>query len=105
MLESLASRGSRVTPQRSGKSRASASERRGATLPSRYLCPGDLDNVGAVPPPNDAPRVRLGELLVQSGVLTSARLDEALLLQKEEGGKRRLGRLLVESGFVDETQL
>ncbi len=26
-------------------------------------------------------------------------------MQKSEGGKRRLGRLLVESGFVDETQL
>jgi type IV pilus assembly protein PilB len=53
----------------------------------------------------EAPRVRLGELLVQSGVLTADKLGEALRLQKDEGGKRRLGQVLVESGFVDETQL
>lgn len=50
-------------------------------------------------------RVRLGELLVQAGVLSAQKLQEALALQREEGSKRRLGRLLVEQGFVDETQL
>lgn len=52
-----------------------------------------------------APRARLGELLVQAGVLAKDRLDEALRLQQAEGGRRRLGRLLVEQGFVDETLL
>jgi type IV pilus assembly protein PilB len=68
----------------------------------------------AGPPPMSAPtntpgegnkRIRLGELLVQAGVLSAERLQEALDLQKSEGSKRRLGRLLVDSGFVDETQL
>jgi type IV pilus assembly protein PilB len=49
--------------------------------------------------------VRIGELLVQAGVLSEAKLQEALELQKAEGGKRRLGRLLAEQGFVEETQL
>lgn len=52
-----------------------------------------------------APRVRIGELLVQAGVLSAEKLKEALALQQAEGGKRRLGRLLVEQGFVDETHL
>lgn len=56
-------------------------------------------------PPGDAPRVRLGELLVQSGVLTEARLAEALAAQQSEPVRRRLGQVLVERGFVDETQL
>jgi type IV pilus assembly protein PilB len=50
-------------------------------------------------------RIRLGELLVQAGVLSADKLQEALDLQKTEGSKRRLGRLLVDHGFVDETQL
>lgn len=59
----------------------------------------------SAPTNQGAPRIRLGELLVQAGVLSAERLEEALTLQKEEGSKRRLGRLLVDSGFVDETQL
>ncbi len=50
-------------------------------------------------------RVRLGELLVQAGAITQERLDEALALQKAEGGKRRLGQMLVDRGFIDETAL
>jgi len=53
----------------------------------------------------EQPRVRLGELLVAAGVLTDAQLGEALALQKAEGSKRRLGRLLVEQKFVEETLL
>lgn len=52
-----------------------------------------------------AQRIRLGELLVQAGVLSAEKLQEALALQKSEGSTRRLGRLLVDNGFVDETQL
>lgn len=59
-------------------------------------------------PPNEAPRVRLGELLVQTRVITQEQLTQALDLQKAEaaaGRTRRLGVLLIEKGFVDETQL
>jgi len=56
-------------------------------------------------PTQQGPRFKLGELLVQAGVLSAEKLEEALQMQKAEGSKRRLGRLLVESGFVDETQL
>jgi type IV pilus assembly protein PilB len=63
-------------------------------------------------PPNisggGASRVRIGELLVQSGVLTDERLNEALALhqrEKDAGGRRRLGAFLVENGFVEETAL
>lgn len=51
----------------------------------------------------ETPRVRLGELLVKSGLLTQEQLEEALVLQKRDG--RRLGTLLVESGLVNETQV
>ena len=48
-------------------------------------------------------RYRLGELLVQAGVLTPAQLEEALVLQKQSG--RKLGRVLVESGIVTEERI
>jgi type IV pilus assembly protein PilB len=48
-------------------------------------------------------RLKLGVLLVQSGLITQAQLDEALEQQRGEGG--RLGEVLVRSGIVDETDL
>ena len=48
-------------------------------------------------------RVRLGELLVESGVISRDQLAAALELQREDG--RRLGTLLVEQGLVTETQV
>ena len=45
-------------------------------------------------------KLRLGELLVRQGVITDAQLTVALEQQKKMGGK--LGRLLVDSGFVTE---
>lgn len=48
-------------------------------------------------------RYRLGELLVQAGVLTHVQLEEALVLQKQSG--RKLGRVLVESGIVTEERI
>ena len=50
-----------------------------------------------------ANKIRIGDLLVQSGDITEAQLMEALALQKENGLK--LGRILVERGFVDEDRL
>ena len=49
------------------------------------------------------PRLRLGELLVEAGILDATQLEGALVLQKADG--RRLGTLLVEAGMVNETQL
>lgn len=50
-----------------------------------------------------AERVRLGELLVEAGVITRDALDQVLVVQKHDG--RRLGTLLVERGVVTETQV
>lgn len=48
-------------------------------------------------------RVRLGELLVKSALLSQQQLDETLALQRQDG--RRLGTLLVETGLISETQV
>jgi len=48
-------------------------------------------------------RVRLGELLVDAGVLSREQLEQVLDLQKKDG--RRLGTLLVDQGLVSETQV
>lgn len=48
-------------------------------------------------------RLRLGELLVSSNILTTEQLDEALRTQSET--KKRLGDVLVQLGYVDETRL
>ena len=45
----------------------------------------------------------MGQVLVEAGFLTPEKLDEALALQKEKGG--RLGDLLVENGYVTEHNL
>jgi len=50
-----------------------------------------------------APRVRLGELLVEAQIITRDQLEETLTLQKKDG--RRLGTLLVATGLVTETQV
>ena len=48
-------------------------------------------------------RLLLGELLVEARIITREQLDLVLELQKID--KRRLGALLVEKGFLSETQL
>jgi MSHA biogenesis protein MshE len=48
-------------------------------------------------------RVRIGDLLVEHKMISEAQLKEALAEQKKSG--RKLGRVLVESGFVDEDKL
>ncbi len=53
--------------------------------------------------PAPARRRRLGELLIDAGVLDESRLKAALGEQKKWGGK--LGRTLVEMGFVDEDSM
>ena len=50
-----------------------------------------------MPPPQ---KVRLGDLLIQQGLLTDEQLKIALDEQKRTG--RKLGRVFVESGYVTE---
>jgi len=47
--------------------------------------------------------LRLGELLVQEGLISNAQLEKAIAVQKSEGG--RLGEILIKSGMVKEDQL
>ena len=47
--------------------------------------------------------LRLGELLIESDLVTASRLDEALLQQSASG--KRLGELLVELGAIDDFDL
>lgn len=58
-----------------------------------------------VSPQLATPRVRrrLGELLIEAGVLDESRLKAALAEQRKWGG--RLGRTVVEMGFVDEVAM
>lgn len=46
---------------------------------------------------------RLGEMLVDEGVLSEAEVEKAIELQKNSG--KRLGAVLLENHFIDETQL
>ena len=47
--------------------------------------------------------IRIGELLVQDGVLTPEQVEKTLTAQKIYGG--RLGTNLIEQGYVTEHQL
>jgi type IV pilus assembly protein PilB len=49
------------------------------------------------------PRFKLGDLLVQSGMITEEQLEEAL--RNQTRSKKRLGCILVEKGFMTERQL
>src|ERR1039458_8829792 len=48
-------------------------------------------------------KVRIGEILVQQGLISADQLSKTLEEQKRSG--RKLGRALVERGFVTETQI
>ncbi len=48
-------------------------------------------------------KLRIGELLVENGLLTAKQLTKALQAQKKRG--MRLGQILVDLGYVEETQL
>ncbi len=53
----------------------------------------------------EPPPLRLGELLVELGLLRAGELAAALAIQQEAGGSRKLGDILVEHDFVDEERL
>ncbi len=46
---------------------------------------------------------RVGEILIEDGVLTQENLDEALIQQKKEGGI--IGQILIRLGYVTEENL
>ena len=46
---------------------------------------------------------KIGEILIEDGLLSKAQLEEALALQKEKGGL--IGEILIERKFVDEESL
>ena len=48
-------------------------------------------------------RIRLGDLLVQENLITPAQLAEALVSQRTSG--RKLGRTIIDNGWVDEVQI
>ncbi len=50
------------------------------------------------------PRMRIGDILVKSGVISAEQMTEALSNQ-EDGKKKRVGKLLVEKGLITEDQL
>jgi type IV pilus assembly protein PilB len=51
------------------------------------------------------PRLRLGEVLVERGLVTAEQLKQALEVQTQKGHKRLLGEVLIELGFVTEQQV
>ncbi len=51
----------------------------------------------------DNRRLRLGEILVNAGLLKAGKLDEALKIQRESGQK--LGFILITNRFISEAQL
>ena len=61
--------------------------------------PGGGNVAGAVTEPAER-KVRLGDLLVDKGLLTSERVAEAVELQHQSG--RRLGQIVVDRGWVSE---
>ncbi len=46
--------------------------------------------------------IRIGDLLVKSGAISQAQLEQALALQAESG--ERLGEVLQKHGFITEKQ-
>ncbi|MCM8832109.1 MAG: Flp pilus assembly complex ATPase component TadA [Candidatus Omnitrophica bacterium] len=46
---------------------------------------------------------RLGDILISEGIITETQLDEAISIQKKEGGK--LGEILCKLGYVNEEQI
>lgn len=53
----------------------------------------------------DAPRIPLGQMLVQRGLISENQLQQALEHQKQKGHKRLLGEVLTELNFVNEQQV
>ncbi len=50
-------------------------------------------------------KVRLGDLLVEEGLITEDQLQHALNVQKQSGFSKKLGEILIEEGFVTQKDL
>ncbi|HDL04514.1 MAG TPA: type II secretion system protein GspE, partial [candidate division Zixibacteria bacterium] len=48
-------------------------------------------------------RKKVGDILIEKGVISEAQLEQALAEQKKTG--RKIGQILVESGLITENQL
>lgn len=57
------------------------------------------------PGQNAVSRLQLGDYLVQRGRITPAQLEQALAEQKQHGNAKLLGEVLVELGFVTESEV
>lgn len=52
------------------------------------------------PPKKERKKIRIGDLLIQNGLITEEQLTEALGSQKKSG--KKLGRALIDLGFIEE---
>ena len=50
-------------------------------------------------------KLRIGEVLIEMGVLTDKQLEEVLKLQKQSTEKKKLGELLMDFGIITEEQM
>lgn len=50
-------------------------------------------------------RLRIGEVLIEMGVLTSMQLEEVLKLQQQSTEKKKLGEMLMDLGIITEDQM
>jgi general secretion pathway protein E/type IV pilus assembly protein PilB len=50
-------------------------------------------------------KIKLGDLLIQEGLITKEQLERALRLQSKEGFTRKLGQILVDEGYVTQKDL
>ena len=50
-------------------------------------------------------KIRLGDLLVEKGLIDKKQLEHALRVQKESNYTRKLGEILIEEGFVTEREI
>ncbi|HOJ51402.1 MAG TPA: ATPase, T2SS/T4P/T4SS family [Syntrophales bacterium] len=50
------------------------------------------------------PRIRVGDILIEAGLITKDQLERALA-EQEKGKKKKLGELLIEKGLITEDQL
>jgi type IV pilus assembly protein PilB len=64
-----------------------------------HITSGDRSGLGG------GPRLRLGEALVDKGLITREQLEDALAQQAQRGHKKLLGEVLVELKFVTEEQV
>lgn len=65
-----------------------------------------MDNLTQTSTPGGAAKpLRVGDLLVDLGIITPEQVDQALAYQRDKGHKKLLGEVLIELGFVTEEQV